>query len=597
MRHGDRMKIRMRSPGCISASALVALAFASAVTAQQPTRYATEVLADRPLLYWNFDESDGGALQLAPLTAEPVVGGSELVPVGGAARGPSLGKLGSAAVLDGVSYFEAATLVAGTSILTGPWAVEFWMKVDGDNSGERQDYILNFGNSPGGDNAPAFIYDFKPDELEVFHGPRTDAGPVISDDQWHHVLWVFYGDGNTGVADRMDAWIDGVNAGNVRSAFSRAIKLNERLLVGAALAGGINGFEGAIDEVAVYDLSALADEAAVEAKAALLSGHHAAATSRDARPYADLVLSHQPMLYWNFDEVEGNARQLVPVVPALPDNTRNTLLPVGEPGRVDHATAGGLALGRAAEFNGANFFQALRLDAGRPVLAAPWAVEFWMQVAGDNAAERQDYLLNFGTSPGGDNGPAFIYDYKPDQLEVFHGARTDGGPEVSDEQWHHVVWVYYGDGASGVGDRMDAWLDGVNVGNVRSSFGRPIKVNEMLLVGAALPNGVGGFEGRIDEVAVYDLSRFATEAAIEAHLQGMVIRHRSAALAPLPPVPPPLIIGANAGQVTLSWAGSGFTLQQSATLTGWTDVPGGSISPVTITVTPEVPVKFYRLRP
>lgn len=589
------MNDRTRFPRFTALAALAALA--PAVTAQQTTRYAAEVLADRPLLYWSFDEGDGEAQQLAPLTSEPVVGGSELVPVGGAGRGPSLGKLGSAAVLDGVSYFEAATLAAGKGVLSGPWAVEFWMKVAGDNSAERQDYILNFGNSPGGDNAPAFIYDFKPDELEVFHGPRTDAGPVISDDQWHHVLWVFYGDGVTGVADRMDAWIDGVNAGNVRSAFSRSIKLNERLLVGAALAGGINGFEGSIDEVAVYDLSDLADEAAVEARAALLSTHHAAATAADARPYADLVLSHQPVLYWNFDEVDGNARQLVPVAPAAPDNTRNTLLPVGEPVRVAHAHAGGLLLGHAAEFNGSNFFRAQSLDAGRPVLPAPWAVEFWMQVAGDNSAERQDYLLNFGTSPGADNGPAFIYDYKPDQLEVFHGPRTDGGPTVSDEQWHHVVWVYYGDGVSGVADRMDAWLDGVNLGNVRSSFGRSIKVNEMLLVGAALQDGIGGFEGRIDEVAIYDLGRFATEAEIEAHLQGMVIRHRSAATTPLPPVPPPLVISPNGNQITISWTGTGFTLQQSATLTGWTDVPGGSTSPVTVTVTPEMPVRFYRLRP
>ena len=594
------MIFAMTSPACpprfSRTSALAALVCATALPAQQPTHYTTQVLADRPFLYWNFDESDGGAIQLAPLTADPVVGGSELVPVGGAGRGPSIGKLGTAAVLDGASYFEAATLAAGKSTLTGPWAVEFWMKVDGDNSAERQDYILNFGNSPGGDNAPAFIYDFKPDELEVFHGARTDAGPVVSDDQWHHVLWVFYGDGTTGVADRMDAWIDGVNAGNVRSAFSRAIKLNERLLVGAALAGGVNGFEGAIDEVAVYDLSGLADEAAVEARAALLSTHHAAATSADPQPYADLVLSHQPILYWNFNEADGNAQQLVPVVPAPPDNSRNTLLPVNEVGRVAHAQAGGLQLGHAAEFTGGNYFRAVSLDSGRPLLAAPWAVEFWMQVAGDNSAERQDYLLNFGTSPGGDNGPAFIYDYKPDQLEVFHGQRTDGGPTVSDEDWHHVVWVFYGDGVAGVADRMDAWLDGVNLGNVRSGFGRSIKVNEMLLVGAALQDGVGGFEGRLDEVAVYDLSRFASESEIEAHMQGLVARHRSAALNP-PAAVPPLVITQNGNQVTISWTGAGFTLQQSATLTGWSDVPGGSTSPVTVTLTAETPAKFYRLRP
>ena len=40
--------------------------------------------------------------------------------------------------------------------------------------------------------------------------------------------------------------------------------------------------------------------------------------------------------------------------------------------------------------------QRAQLDAGLPSIKAPWAVEFWMQVQGANAGERQNYLLNFG---------------------------------------------------------------------------------------------------------------------------------------------------------------------------------------------------------
>lgn len=560
-----------------------------------PTHYAGQVLADQPFLYWNFDENAGPAVQQAPLSAPVITTGNELVPMNGAARGPSLGKLGSAASFDGFSYFELPALAAGTASLAGPWAVEFWMRVDGDNSGERQDYLLNLGNT-GADNAPAFIYDFKPDQLEAFHGPRTDNGPIINDAQWHHVLWVFYGNEATGVADRMDAWLDGVNLGNVRATFSRTLKLNERLLVGAALPDGVNGFEGSMDEIAIYDLGGLADEAAVTSRAQVLATHFAAATSAEAQAYADVVLSHQPTLYWNFDEADGNALQLAPIVPAPPDNSQNDLAPVAGAGRVEHAQAGGLYLGNAADFDGDNFFRAVSLTSGRAALSPPWAVEFWMQVQGDNSDERQDYLLNFGTSPGGDNGPAFIYDYNADQLEVFHGPRTADGPLVSDDQWHHVVWVYYGDEATGVADRMDAWLDGVNLGNVRNDFGRSIKVNELLLVGAALQTGIGGFEGRLDELAVYDLARFTTEASVETHLQGLVARHRTAALNPPPAALPPLVITQNGNQITISWSGAGPVLQQSSTLAGWTDVPGGAASPVTITLAPGTPANFYRLR-
>lgn len=560
------------------------------------TYYAAQVLSDQPFLYWNFDEAVGGVGQRAPLSSQPIEGGNELVPINGATRGPSTGKLGRAAALDGFSFFQADTLVASKGTLTGPWAVEFWMRVDGDNSFDRQDYLLNFGTSPGGDNAPAFIYDFLPDQLEAFHGPRTADGPTIGDVDWHHVVWVFYGDGTVGVANRMDVWVDGTNFGNVRSTFSRTLKLNERLIVGAALPDGANAFEGAIDEVAVYDLSGLTDEAAVSARATVLATHHATAYSADPQPYSEVVLSHQPVLYWNFDEVDGNAQQLAPVVPAPPDNAQNTLLAVGGATRIDHASVGGLFLGYAADLNGANFFRATQLNTGRASLAPPWAVEFWMQVGGANDSERQDYLINFGTSPGGDNGPAFIYDYKPDELEVYHGNRTNLGPIVADDQWHHVVWVYYGDGVTGVADRMDAWLDGVNLGNVRDSFGRAIKTNEMILVGAALQDGVGGFEGRLDEVAVYDLGRFGTEAAVESHIAELVARHRNAAANPNPPALPPLVITGNGNQITISWTGTGFVLQQSTNLAGWTPAPGGSTSPVVITVTPETPVQFFRLR-
>jgi len=42
------------------------------------------------------------------------------------------------------------------------------------------------------------------------------------------VLWVYYGDGATGVANRMNVYLDGISSGNIRSTYSRALKRKHR---------------------------------------------------------------------------------------------------------------------------------------------------------------------------------------------------------------------------------------------------------------------------------------------------------------------------------------------------------------------------------
>ncbi len=170
----------------------------------------------------------------------------------------------------------------------------------------------------------------------------------------------------------------------------------------------------------------------------------------------------------------------------------------------------------------------MKLDSGRSSLGPPWAVEFWMQVQGDNtlgAGDRQDYIANFDG-----NATAFIYDYNPEELEMYAQVfgRTGSGPHVSDTQWHHVFWVYYGDGTNGVADRVDAYIDGAVVPDVRNNFSRSLILNNSLLFGAALDTGAGGFEGRLDELAVYDLSGLGTEADVLAKVSDMAPTHYAA---------------------------------------------------------------------
>ena len=524
----------------LHALALLALASLALVPADAATYYTTNVLNDAPLLYWSFDEDDGNAIQLAPLSRAPVTTENDLVPVSGAGRvahseAGGLAKLGRAADLNGGNFYQAAALLADRAELSPPWAVEFWMQATGANADNRADYLINFGTSPGGDNAPAFIYDFEPDTLEIFGGGagRTGSSPALNDNNWHHVLWAYYGDGSSGVANRLELYVDGVLFGEVRDTFSRGVKLNQRLLVGAATTAGVNGFEGRLDEFAVYDLSGEVDEIGVNAKVdQLAADHYLEGTQETGNSYFDVVMSGSPLLYWNFDEESGPARQLVPIVLQPLNNDQNQLVPQGA-GRVAHEVIGsGLDLGNTADLNGASMFQAEDLEVGFDTLPAPWAVEFWMQVQGDNSTLRQDYFLNFGTGP--DNSPAFIYDYNQDQLELYNrGPRTKDGPVIGDQNWHHVLWVYYGDGTAGVANRMEAFIDGANLGrNVRGDYASALQLATRLLVGAALPDGVGGFEGRMDELAIYDLRALTSETAVSDKATQLALKHYMAGYGP-----------------------------------------------------------------
>lgn len=561
------------------------------------TTYFERVKSDQPLLYWSFDEWTGPALQAMPVNLEPVGADNDLRPVGFVQRtthaslGNGLDKLGSAALFDGASYFVADGLRLAKPSLTGPWATEFWARFDGTVGTPANAYIANFG-AAGADNSPAFIYGYTVDRYELFAGAsgRSGAnGPLVADNDWHHVLWVNYNTAPANSDNRVEVYVDGTRYPNAGGGFNRLISLN-RLLVGAATVTPVNGFLGAVDEFAVYDLTGL-DSTQIETKVgAMAANHYTLARTPGGQAYAEAVLADQPILYYPFDEADGDAQQTAPVSLPAPDPARNHLVAAGA-GRAQHSVLNsGLYLGNTANFDGKGYFRAAQLDAGRPSLAAPWAVEFWMQVQGPNLAERQNYLLNLG-----ENSPAFIYDFKPDELEIYAGVRTDAGPWVSDEQWHHVLWVYYGDGLEGVADRVDAYLDGVVYSYIRSNFARALRLDGDLMVGAAIP-GYNGFQGRLDEVAFYGLWDAGDEAAITAKVEAMVASHREAATQP-PVLPASITYVRTGATLTLSWTGAGYVLQQNDTVAnpaGWSNVPGGAASPVTVTIPPSG-MKYYRL--
>ena len=247
----------------------------------EKTAYTWQVLKDNPRFYWSFNEptSTDNAKDLVRGQAN-----DELAAYGEAHR--ELGateNLSRTARFDGSDSFSAVDL--GDHEMPGAWAIEFWMKADGSLAGSRGDYLVHAGGPPNGPGAnnPAAIFDFGvggDNKLELYSGAGRTAGngPTIDDNDWHHVVMTFYGnDVGLGVADRVDIAVDGTVAANIgRNGFWARFELDEALRIGAAYANGTNGFEGRIDEVALYDLSGLT-EAQVAARTAQIAAHHALA--------------------------------------------------------------------------------------------------------------------------------------------------------------------------------------------------------------------------------------------------------------------------------------------------------------------------------
>jgi hypothetical protein len=240
-----------------------------------PTAYTFEVIKDNPRFYWNFNELGNmdDAVDIIRRQAN-----DNLVSNFGATRGASFSaNLGNAATFDGGNDFFLASGIADYE-MPSAWSIELWAKVDGSTAGFREDYLMNAGNLNGPNNNPALIYDFSQDAMGLFGGGgRTDnvaGAPIVSDNDWHHYVYTFYGNGTFGVADRVDIAVDGVVNTVSRGGFSSGFDFTNQLIVGAALTNSANAFQGQIDELAFYDFSGMT-QAEIASKVQDIASHYA----------------------------------------------------------------------------------------------------------------------------------------------------------------------------------------------------------------------------------------------------------------------------------------------------------------------------------
>ncbi len=248
---------------CTSLAAMAAFL----ATSQAATVYQNAVLADNPLVYWTFDEA-GDTDPASSLVNNEAA--NDLTASGGATRAASTttaggADLGRAASFDGgaATRFAAADLSDTSLPTTGisQFAMEFWFKPNATSA----QYLMETFTEAGVANESSLIYGFNAGQLEIFSGDR--AGPVIGNTtSWHHAVFAHYGGGD------LEVFIDGastavVGAYNSTQAFGR-------FALGHTVLATTNGFNGLIDEFAIYDLTGLADDAARKAHAADIATHY-----------------------------------------------------------------------------------------------------------------------------------------------------------------------------------------------------------------------------------------------------------------------------------------------------------------------------------
>jgi len=150
----------------------------------------------------------------------------------------------------------------------------------------------------------------------------------------------------------------------------------------------------------------------------------------------------------------------------------------------------------------------------------------------------------------------------------FHVNQFSTTNTVNDDNWHHVAHVY----DQGVNGFIRVYIDGqLAISNPNSGPWSWDPAEEIEL-GKSYDTYWRRYNGYLDDVQFYNRILSAAEV-----VQSMTLVAAG----------PTITFTKVGNQLTLSWSGTGFVLQSNSSLSnaaGWSNVPNGSSSPVTVTI-------------
>jgi hypothetical protein len=539
-------------------------------TAQAGTAaYRSVVLADNPVVYYEFDETSG--------TTATNSGSSSAVNDGTIVSTVTVGQPSFAQ--GGTAYdFGGGRVTAAAFSTMTEWTVEAWINWDqaktsqshifgNDQGGWNDDVLFGIGAETGGVGVPASnvgcTQQGSPGETRDF------VTQPLGSNEWHHVVVT----GST-TDGELKLYVDGVLVDTDSSLVNGVTMNGHQFAVGAAryvADAGTRPFDGLIDEFALYD-SAL--------DATTINAHYEAGLG-----YRDTVLADSPIVYYEFNEISGT-----------------TAFNSGSLGSSHNGTlVGTVSLNKSSFAQGGTAYD---FGGGRVTAAAfspmtEWTVEAWINW--DSAKTSQSHI--FGNDQGGWNDDV-LFGIGADATSYVPASNVGCTQQSADQsttrdivkqalphsEWHHVVAT----GSDSAGE-LKLYVDGVLVDTDASLTLDATMNGHQFAVGAAryvADAGTRPFDGLIDEFALYDSVLDA--ATIRDHYDaGVPTTYREAVL-----VDCPLIYyefdetsgtsATNSGTLGASHNGtiaSTVTLNQEAFLTGSTcyDFGGGYVSATALT--------------
>ncbi len=268
-------------------------------------------------------------------------------------------------------------------------------------------------------------------------------------------------------------------------------------------------------------------------------------------PYARAVMESGPAAYWRCEEMAMPvARDAAGRHHGRYENGVALYLP-GVDGRVGHQPPE--PPGTNA-FSGARINRAVHFAGGRLRAEMDWgedySVEFWLW-NGLTPGVRAVAGYAYSRGPDGDGGARGEHlgiggTYRSElagRLFLFNGNERNGvlggRTTLALRAWHHVVLVREG-------RRVRVHLDGRSEPEMEGEFEHTAPAGERAVFFGGRNDGLFGFEGKLDEVAVY--ARALAGAEVEAHYRASGLR-APAAVARVGPLEAPLEPGASLAKV------------------------------------------------
>lgn len=455
-------------------------------------------LKDSLVAHWSFDEQAGQ-------TVHDKVGGNDGTRGADANAGnddptwkpASECKVNGCAGFDGTDDSVAVDF-SGTSGSYSQLSVSAWVKWNSDGKST----IIN---EQGSDSLWFTIDKTGLDRLNAYLGDTSNKGyhsstDAIPKNEWTHVVLSYNGATGTGTF-----YINGESSGTFTT--SGALDLDSSITIGARETGGVDYFNGLIDEVKIYNTALTADQIKqdMNAGAAIVYG----VTANEADELSDGA-GDPPIAEWKFDEKQGTTAY---------DTSGNE-----NDGTVNGATwKSACKQGACLEFDGDG-------DYVEPPDFTPgshgYTFALWFKPEDANSFEGlvgklREGMTRYGFGILSDNGVLHAM-ASSNNTEWYDNLTYDYSNSLN--QWHHVAFTITGTSGTQVG-RL--YFDGANVAThtgIAGYYSYPFRIGGggVWSVDQLIPGAF--FNGQIDHVKIYDYARTPAQIAYDYN-RGKPIAH------------------------------------------------------------------------